>query len=102
VKLTFDQPLDAASVADVSNFPVERWNYIWRADYGSKDWSVRDPKKEGRDPVAVRSATLSGDRKTLILKLEDLRPAMSMKIGYAVSIGGRPVRGAAYTTIAKE
>jgi hypothetical protein len=99
VNLTFDQPLDPKSVADLSRFKIGRCNYRWGAEYGSKNWSVLDPKKEGIDIVPVTAATLSPDRKTLTLNFE-MRAAMHTKISYDVqSAGGAKLSGAVYTTI---
>jgi hypothetical protein len=99
VNLTFDQPLDAKSAADLSKYKVGRCNYRWSAEYGSKNWSVLDPKKEGIDSVTVTAATLSEDRKTLKLQFE-MRAAMHTKIEYDVqSASGAKLAGAIYTTI---
>jgi hypothetical protein len=101
VTLTFDQPLDLKSAADLSAFAVTRCNYIWSANYGSKNWSVSDPKKEGLDKVPVTAAMLSPDGKTLTLTVE-VRPAMHTKVAYTVrTAAGKALKGAVYTTIHK-
>lgn len=100
VRLAFDQAIDPASVADLSKFKVGRWNYRWSADYGSKNWSVVDPKKEGIDKVEVVAATLSDDRRSVKLRFADMRVAMQTKIEYDVrSAAGAKLAGAVYTTI---
>jgi type 1 glutamine amidotransferase len=100
VRLTFDQPLDATSAADLSKFHVGRCDYRWSADYGSKNWSVIDPKKEGIDKVNVTAASLSDDRRSLKLTFADMRAAMHTKIEYDVRTAtGAPLKGAVYTTI---
>lgn len=45
----------------MANYHVERWNYHWSAEYGSKHWSVVRPDREGQDPVPVAAASLSDD-----------------------------------------
>lgn len=98
--LTFDQPIDVKPLDDLTKFKVGRCNYRWSADYGSKNWSVLDPKKEGIDPVPVTAAALSEDRRSLKLTLADMRAAMHMKVEYDVrSASGTPLKGAVYTTI---
>ena len=100
VRLTFEQPIDPKSVSDLAKFKVGRCNYHWSADYGSKNWSVVDPKKEGIDKVDVVAATLSDDRKNVSLKFADLRSAMMTKIEYDIrSTDGTKLAGAVYTTI---
>jgi type 1 glutamine amidotransferase len=99
VTLTFDQPLDPKSAADLSQFAVTRCNYIWSANYGSKNWSVSDPKKEGLDTVPVTAAALSPDGKALTLTVE-VRPAMHTKVAYTVrTASGKELKGAVYTTV---
>jgi hypothetical protein len=100
VTLTFDHPLDAKSVADLSHYKVGRWNYRWSADYGSKNWSVAEPNKVGIDPVSVTAATLGADGRSVWLKFADMRPAMQTKIEYDLKAAdGSPRKGAVYTTI---
>lgn len=99
VNVTFDQPLDSKSAADLSKYKIGRCNYRWSGEYGSKNWSVLDPNKEGIDDVPVTAAILSKDGKTVTLKC-DVRPAMHMKIAYDLqSATGTELAGAVYTTI---
>ncbi len=63
-------------------FDVQRWNYRRTKAYGSKDYSVADPKKVGRDRVKVQAVSLSADGKTVTLEIADLKPVMQMAIGY--------------------
>jgi hypothetical protein len=100
VRLTFEQPIDPKSISDLSKFKVGRCNYHWSSDYGSKNWSVADPKKEGIDKVEVVGAELSPDGKSLSIRFADKRPAMMTKIEYDVrSTDGAKRAGAVYTTI---
>jgi type 1 glutamine amidotransferase len=100
VRLTFDQAIDPASVADLSKYKVGRCNYRWGAEYGSKNWSVSDPKKEGIDKVEVVGAALSSDRRSVTIKFADMRPAMHTKVEYDLrSAAGATLAGAVYTTI---
>jgi type 1 glutamine amidotransferase len=102
VRLNFDQPLDPKIAADLSKYKIGRCNYHWSGEYGSKNWSVLDPNKEGIDDVPVTAATLSENRKTVTLKC-DMRPAMHMKIAYDLqSANGAKLTGAVYTTIHKD
>ena len=82
VRLTFTEQLDPAYANDAQNFSVKRWNYRRSADYGSGEFSVADPTKQGRDDVAVEKAILSPDGKTVTLQLADLRPVMQQSINF--------------------
>ena len=102
VKLTFAEPLDRKTAEDVRRYLVERWNYRWSADYGSQRWSVSHPDRVGQDRVAVKSARLLDDGKSVLLTLDDLRPVMQMQVRYGLTTtAGEPLSGAVYHTIHK-
>jgi hypothetical protein len=80
VELVFAQKLDRATAEDVGRYGVARWNYRWTENYGSKRWLVSNPGKEGEEEVKVVGAKLSEDGKKILLKLDDMRPVMQMRI----------------------
>jgi hypothetical protein len=82
VELTFTQPLDKTSAADVQNFSGKRWNYERAEHYGSPELSVADPKKRGRDSITITKSELSGDGKTLKLAIADFKPVMQEGIKF--------------------
>jgi hypothetical protein len=79
INLTFTAPLDGPSANDPQNYAVEQWNYAWTEKYGSPDLSVSQPGQPGRDPVTVKSAQLSADRRTVFLEMPEIQPVMQMK-----------------------
>src|SRR5438477_1489456 len=98
--LTFTQPLDKEAAEDVGSYGVEQWNYRYAAQYGSKDWSVANPDKEGHDQVLVRSAKLLADGRTVFLEIPDLKPVMQVQVQYNLSAKeGASMRGKVYATI---
>jgi hypothetical protein len=102
VEVTFTQPLDRASVVDLQNWSVERWNYRWTEDYGSPEFSVTDPNKKAHDPVAVKSARLSADGRTVFLELAVVAPVMQQKIKFSLQAAdGTRVSQEIYHTINK-
>jgi hypothetical protein len=102
VRLTFAEELDPKTAADAAKYHVDVWGYRWSGDYGSKHWSVADPNKEGHDPVAIEAVTLSADRKSVFLRLKDVKPVMQMRIGYDVkTAAGAAASGTVYNTIHK-
>ncbi len=102
VRLTFAEELDRKTAEDVAKYHVEVWGYRWNADYGSKHWSVVDPNKVGHDPVVVESATLSEDRKSVFLRMKDVKPVMQMSIVYDLqTTAGAKASGTVYNTIHK-
>jgi hypothetical protein len=99
VRLTFAEPL-AASAAETEGWSASRWNYKWAVDYGSPHFSVANPKKQGEDRLEIKAATLSADRRSVVLDIDDMKPVMQMKIAYTVNAAdGTPVKGAVYHTI---
>ena len=89
LEFTFSETLDPATASDPGSFGVRRWNYRYSQDYGSKDWSVSDSAKEGRDEVEVKSSTLLPDGKTVRITLADARPAMQYELRYDVGFRGQ-------------
>jgi hypothetical protein len=93
VRLTFTQPLDKAYATDAQNYSLKRWNYHRAEDYGSPEFSVADPKKQGRDDVEVTSAYLSPDGKTVRLEIADLKPVMEQSIQFDLKAkDGTPIK----------
>ncbi|KAB2674842.1 MAG: hypothetical protein DVB31_01510 [Verrucomicrobia bacterium] len=100
IELKFGVPLDRKTAEDPGSWAVKRWNYRYAADYGSKDWSVAEPSREGRDEVAVTSARLSADGRTVLLGMADAKPAMQYEAKYNVdAAGGKTLRGQFWFTI---
>lgn len=100
LELAFSEPLDPATAADAGSFSLKQWNYRYAAQYGSEDWSVADPEKEGRDDVPVTAASLSADGRTVTLRVPGLRPVMQFALRYNLdTAAGRPARGEVYGTI---
>ena len=100
LSLTFTQPLDRVAVEDTGSYAIHEWNYRYAAQYGSKDWSVTDPDKEGRDEVALKSARLLPDGKSVFLEMPGLRPVMQMEIKYNLQAAdGKTMRSQLWLTL---
>ncbi len=80
IELLFTNPLDRESALNPDAWGAVQWNYVWSEKYGSPDWSVADPKKQGRDPVEIRSIRLSEDGRTVTLEIPGLKPVMQMLV----------------------
>lgn len=99
VRLRFAEPVDRKSAGDVSKWRLEQWGYRWSASYGSKQYSVADPEREGRDVARIELATVSDDGRGVLLKVPGLRPSMQAKLSYDIRTAGGAVTGAVYHTI---
>jgi hypothetical protein len=98
--LTFTDPLDPESAANLENYSVQVWNYAWTRNYGSPEFSVADPGRKGHDDLALRSAKLSADGRTVSLELAGIRPVMQMMVRVKVKAAdGAPVKFDVYNTI---
>ena len=120
IKIDFTCEIDAKVAADVGNWNTEVWNYVWSSAYGSPDISTLEAKvaatelgNDGKlqfsksqmserkhDPLTVKSATVSADRRSVFLEIVDLRPAMQMQLKYDIkSADGVELRGQVINTI---
>ncbi len=101
MEVRFALPLDAATAADPGSYAVRAWNYRYAEAYGSKDWSVKDPSKEGRDEWTVSAAKLGADGKSVVLSIPELGPVMQGELKYNVNAagGGKPLRGSLWFTV---
>lgn len=100
MELIFTEPVDRSTAEDLTSYELDRWNYRYAAEYGSKDYSVSDPKKEGHDRVEIASATLLPDGKSVFLKVSSMAPVMQMHLKYNLNAAdGGQIRGDVYPTI---
>ena len=101
IRLTFSTALDKKIAEDIESWSAEQWNYKWGATYGSKDWSVQDPTRQGRDKITIQSAKLLPDGKSVFLQIP-VQPVHSMAIRYNLdTAAGKIFKGAFYLTINK-
>jgi hypothetical protein len=100
VTIGFPTALDPATAGDANNYSVKRWNYKWTSAYGSPDFKVSEPEKQGRDTVEVTGVTLSPDKKSVTVKFADIRQVMQEQISFKIaSADGTPMAIDLYHTI---
>ncbi len=83
IVLRFSQPVDKETAADVGSYQVEQWDYKWTANYGSPEFKLSDGQR-GRDTLQVASVTVAKDGRGVLLKINDLKPSMQIRIQYAL------------------
>ncbi len=76
--ISFYEPLNPESAANVGNWRVQSWEYRWSKDYGSPQ--LKRSGEEGRDEHLVQSATLSEDGKTVFLSIPTLTSTMQFHV----------------------
>lgn len=102
MKMTFSEELDQELAEDVSSWNVEQWGYRWTKSYGSKEYKVSNPQEIGHDKVTVKSATLSKDKKSVFLAIDNMQPVMQMSIAFDLETStGDELIGTVYNTIHK-
>jgi hypothetical protein len=102
IQLTFATELDAKTAEDVQSYAVELWNYKYSGAYGSPEFSVKTPGKQGHDKLEVKSAKLSADKKTLLLEVDGLEVANQYSVKYSLTAAnGAEVRSEVIGTIHK-
>lgn len=100
IRLTFSVPLNKKIAEDIDSWSAEQWNYKWTSQYGSKDWSVKDPTNQGRDPLTIQSIKLLSDGKSVFLAMRKVEPVHSMAIRYNLDTAtGIIMRGEYFLTI---
>lgn len=82
VEIGFSQPLSKDSAEDLQNWSGKRWNYHRTSTYGSPEFLVNQPEKQGREPIEIISAKLAADGKTVTLQIKDFKPVMQETIRY--------------------
>lgn len=102
IKLSFNFKLDGAVSRKTSNYEVLEWNYKWTHNYGSANYSVKNPGQEGIDTVGIQNVSLTDDGKAVILHIPEIGPAHTMRIRFQVQgEDGVTVKNSVYLTINK-
>ena len=102
IELTFAHPLDPESAADLDRWAAQQWNYLYSEKYGSPDFSVENPRKQGRDTVEIMSAKTSSDGRKVTLEIPGLKPVMQMLIRFKIKAAdGTPINQEIWHTIHK-
>jgi mono/diheme cytochrome c family protein/glucose/arabinose dehydrogenase len=86
IEMTFSDALPVGNV-DAGKFAASQWNYLWSRTYGSKKYSVKDPKVTEPDVLAVTGVDVSPDRRTMTVKIPELGPAHQVRLDYLVPGG---------------
>ena len=82
MEIEFTNPLDPQEANDAGNYSGEWWGVIGTEQYGSKEFKISDPKKEGHEPIVVKSAKLSADGKKVALEIQDIKAVTNINVKY--------------------
>jgi sugar lactone lactonase YvrE len=93
LEVTFSGALNPDSVADSENVGAVGFNVIRSGNYGSPEFSLKDPKKAGRDPVEIKSSKLLPDGRTVWLEMPELRVMTNLVLKFRLKAAdGSPVQ----------
>ncbi len=73
LRISFNFALDHQSATDMASFVVKHWNYHWRRDYGSAQYSPTTDKP-GAEPLKVTGIKLSDDKQSVKLIVPNIHP----------------------------
>lgn len=100
IELTFTDPVEPSSAGDPDSWSISQWNYLYSEKYGSPDFSVADPRREGRDPVEVARIEVSPEGRRVTLVIPGLRPVMQMLVRFKFrAADGGPISEEIWHTI---
>lgn len=85
VLIQFSDALDPAIAGKAENHFAQCWNYRYSAAYGSPELSLRHPGVPGHDPLAIASAHIVKDGRTLFLEIPQLNPANTIHLHLAAT-----------------
>ncbi len=97
LQFTFD--IDPATAGQAAAWNVEMWNYLWSERYGSDQYSVLRPKRQGRDSLVVSDVDVV-DPRTVRLRIPQLQACsqLSLQMNFLDSAGKRYIEHL-YSTI---
>lgn len=100
MQIQFTSALDETSATSMENYSIEQWNYRWSHEYGSPEFSVKDPSQKKHDPVAIKSVRLLADKKSVFLEIPGIQPVHQMKTKVKINAAdGSPISQDIYNTI---
>jgi hypothetical protein len=82
LEVTFSDPLDPASAGNLDNYVADWANLKWTGAYGSPEYWVSDPNKQGREKLPIQAVQVSADGRTLTLQIDGLQPVYYLSLRY--------------------
>ena len=80
IRVDFNERLSKREVEENGRYFAQQWQYLYSMGYGSPEYSIRDPRSVGHDPLQISSATVLDEGKSLFLEIPELVPAMTVHL----------------------
>lgn len=79
IRIDFTTKLDSTQATELERYFAQAWNYEYAKRYGSPEFSAKNPKSLGHDPVPVRSVKLLADN-SIFVEMPSMEPVMQLHI----------------------
>lgn len=80
IRVTFGSPIDKSIADDAHRQFAQCWNYRYSGAYGSLEYSTTHPGIPGHDPLAILSAHVLADGRSLFLEIPELQPVNQLHL----------------------
>lgn len=84
LELSFNQPIDPASIKKLDLWQAKAWNYQWSSKYGSPHFKVTEPGTEGVDLLQIDRLELSKDGCSVLVHIPQLQPCHTLKLNFTI------------------
>lgn len=92
IALTFSDPINPVAAEDARNYAIKTWSLKRTANYGSNHYNEKR--------LAITSAKVSSDGRTVFLEVPDTKPTWCMEIKYSLKDrDGKAVESVIHNTI---
>ncbi len=80
IRVKFSATIDESVAADIRRQFAQCWNYRYSGAYGSPEFSTTHPGIPGHDPLAIMSAHVLADGRSLFLEIPELQPVNQLHL----------------------
>ena len=80
IRVTFSETIDESVAADIRRQFAQCWNYRYSGAYGSPEFSTTHPGIPGHDPLAIATAHVLPDGRSLFLEIPELQPVNQLHL----------------------
>ncbi len=72
--------MDSGIASNPDSYEMSQWQYRWSSEYGSPEYSIREPNRIGHDVVHIEKVSVSDDGRRVFLHIPEIKPVMQMEI----------------------
>ncbi len=80
VRIDFRFELDSEAAQNAGNYFAQQWDYVYSQQYGSPEYSVKQPEKLGHDRLKVRRVQVLNSGKSIFVEMPYLLPSLQLHI----------------------